>query len=272
MNEFIKPFQKETFMITAIREENITELINKVSLPVYKAFLAIKKYYAQLIYSINKKWKDYQPKGTKINLLKDSNKLYITPELLVNFGGSCECSKTKDTNSKARSLMKKLADKGVVYKIDIDYYIVNPLYIYIGKTIDDCWYEWCQLTGEDYDETVWNATRKKKDYSTGEVGLDISRAQLEKAKELNVPVSGHPETVEELEEQIQETTEDIIERLKNDQRNIVWYNQNIIRTYGIDIAKQVIKPEHFAIAVNNLKVEINGEKVYLDKEGQPLPW
>ena len=275
MNEFIKPYQIKTERVRTMITMYESNLINEISLPTYKAYLALRKYFAELLWSVDKRWQKFQPKGAKKTEIRISNKLHITPELLVEYKGCPKCSTAKNTNSKARSLLKELIEAKVLYKLSKDYYMVSPFYLYIEEkscVIEDCVWEWCELTGEEYDENIWGPCRKVKDYSTGEIKQDLTRSQLEIAKQHSVPVSGHPETVEQLEEQIQETTEEIIERLKNDQRNIVWYNQNIIRTYGIDIAKQVIKPEHFAIAVNNLELEINGKKVYLDKEGQPLPW
>ena len=275
MNEFIKPFQVKTDRVRNMITMYETNLIDEVSLPAYKAYLAIKKYFAELLWSVDKRWKKHQPTGAKKTEIRKTNKLHITPELLIEYKGCPNCSTVKNTNSKARSLLKQLEKAGVLFKISKDYYMVSPQYLYVQETggaIDDAMWEWCQLTGEEYDENIWNATRKVKDYSTGQVGPDVSRSQLALAAELNVPVSGHPETVEELEEQLVETTEDIIERLKNDQRNVVSYNRNIIQQYGLEIARQVIQPRHLAIALNNLKVNINGEEVYLDSTGEPLPF
>lgn len=275
MDELIKPYQIKTERIRTMITMYETSLINEVSLPAYKAYLALRKYFAELLWSVDKRWQKFQPKGAKRTEMRISNKLHITPELLVEYQGCPECSTTKNTNSKARSLLKELIEAKVIYKLSKDYYMVSPFYLYIeekSSAIESCAWEWCQLTGEEYDENIWNQARKRKDYSDGTITQDVSRSELAMAIEHGVPVSGHPETVQELEEQVQETTEEIIERLKNDQRNVVFYNRTIIRTYGIKIAKEVIKPEHFAIAINNLEVEINGEKVYLDKEGQPLPF
>ena len=185
----ISPFQEETKVIKKIRENKAANLINEIPLKPYRAFLAIKKYYADLIDSVNGKWKRHQPATARINDIRNSNLLDISPELLVEYGGAYECTTTKNTNSGARRLMKQLQEANVVYKISKDRYMINPFYIYIGKKIDDAVHQWCEFTGDVYDEQLMNGTRKRYDAFQRTVTDDLTREEQKIAKKYNVPLS-----------------------------------------------------------------------------------
>ena len=185
----VAPFQEETKVIKAIRVRNARNLIDEVKLPAYKAFLAIQEYYADLIDSPNGKWRRHQPANARINDIRNTNILDISPELLVEYGGACECATTKNTNSNARRLMKQLQQANVVYKISKDRYMINPFYIYIGKKIDDAVHQWCEFTGDVYDEQLMNGTRKRYDSFQRHKSDDLTREEQKIAKDLDVPLA-----------------------------------------------------------------------------------
>lgn len=256
MNDFIKPFQIESNQVLALREKNNAKLIMTLSTSLLKCYGAIKDYFGDIIYPTNISWKDYQPEGVKVSSIRNTNKLLITPELLVKYGGCPEFSTTKNTNSKARSLLKQLGKEGVLHKIAKDYYMINPLYIFYSKatTIDDMWYEWCQLTGEEYDEDIWNATRKVKDYSTGQISPDLSRTQLSMAEKLSVHIEAHPNLEEERLKLEKEYYEEDLLNCRTNFDNRLHENKRRYERFGPEIACELMSAKSWNILQHSLSI------------------
>ena len=256
MNEFIKPFQTETTKVKAIRERNNANLMMTLSISELKCYAAIKEYFAEILCPMSDKWKNYQPEGVKITAIRTTNKLQITPELLVEYRGCPKCATTTNTNSKARSLLKKLQKAEVLYKIAKDYYMINPLYIYCGSLIDDCWWEWCQLTGEEYDENVWNATRKVKDYSTGQISFDLTREQMALAKELSVHIEAHPNLEEERLKLEKEYYEQDLLNCRTNFDNRLHENKRRYERFGPEIACELMSAKSWNILQHSISISL----------------
>jgi len=254
MKEFITPFQRETNKVLALRERYNAELIMTLSVSELKCYAAIKTYFADLIETKSKSWKKYQPEGAKVSLIRNSNQLLITPELLVDYGGCPKFAKTTNTNSKARSLLKKLQNAEVVYKIAKDYYMINPLYIYYSpsRNIENIWWEWCQLTGEEYDEDTWGPTRLVKDHSSGAVYLDQSREALSLAEDLSIHIQAHPNLEEERLKLEKEYYEQDLLNCRTNFDSRLHENKRRYLKFGPTLSKELMSDKHWIILQSSL--------------------
>ena len=213
-------------------ELNRIELYNTLSAPSYKLWMALLGY--MMSFTV-------KGKHGKSTILR-TNKLTIDPQFLFDH---CVVIKgnyglVKEANRNARKLTKELVNAKVLTPLEKkDDFMINPLYFYKGDKYGDCYKEWCKLSTDTY-QPQYNATYHQKHASlnswTEIEDPELTQARRDKFDEEAKEHFNKQEIVEQLEEQVQQTPEEIKAYYKAHPSVNVIDNSNLITQYGKDFA------------------------------------
>lgn len=274
-----KIFERETAMILALKEKNCINLFSEVKPSTYKTFIAIRLYLTELLHSVGYRWKKYQDEDVVIGKLRNNNKIKITVEMLKEYNGACVHKEDKKTSYETRRQLKILVKENVLHPLGNDYYFINPKFLYVGDTWDTCYFDWCRITGEEYDEALANPSRKRYSVKAGRTIEAPSRSMIELGIKLGIVYGHNPELdlpsdildrveavskdsseVQDLIESKQQKKlkEERINYYKSNQTTNIFINMQCIEELGIETAKECIEdPAFFNIALNELQTQTN---------------